>query len=118
MESEKQTIILSGQARLPKNLSAEEVIQIIIEMNPDTDEIIDVSCSPCSSVIDKFLRKLMTGKSMESGPADLLEAIENRFHHRSQKAILTALRDLFREYREYRERTPLVSGGQPNDFRS
>ena len=104
MASEKATLVLGGQARLPKELSTGEVFQIVVEMNPETNEILEVSCGPCVPIIEKFVRELLIGVNLEADLSDLLEAVDKRLHHRSKKAVSTAVKDLVREFREYKYR--------------
>ena len=101
MEPKGRTLVLGGQARLPKELSSGEVFQVVVELDPDTVEVLEVSFAPCLPVIEKMLRQLMIGMNLETGVNDLLNEIEQRLHHKSKKAVMTAIKDLVREYREY-----------------
>ena len=104
MSSEKETLVLGGQARLPKELSTGEVFQIVVEMNLKTGEISEVSCGPCVSIIEKFVKELLTGVSLETDLNKVLEEVDKRLHHRSKKAVSTAIKDLLRELREFKNR--------------
>jgi len=104
MASEKETLVLGGQARLPKELSTGEVFQIVVEMNPETKEIFEVSCGPCVPIIEKFVREVLIGVNLEVDLNDILEVVDRRLHHRSKKAVSTAIKDLVREIREYNYR--------------
>ena len=112
MKSGAPTLIIGGQARLPKELSTGEVFQIIAEVDPERSEVLDVSFSPCLPVLDKMLREIVVGANLEMESSRLMEIIEERLHHRSKKAVITAIKDLAREYKEFRYRTPKESGEQ------
>ena len=104
MKPKGRILVLGGQARLPKELSAGEVFQVVVELDPATVEVLEVSFAPCLPVIEKMLRQLMIGMNLETDVNDLLDEIEQRLHHKSKKAVMTAIKDLFREYREYKYR--------------
>jgi len=104
VSSPKRTIVLGGQARLPKELSTGEVFQIVVELDLATGEVIDASFGPCLPVVEKMLKHYMMGINLETETPDVLKVIEQRLSHKSRKAILTAIKDLLREYREYQYR--------------
>ena len=49
MLNRKTSLILGGQARLPKELSAGEVFQVAVELDPAGNKVLAVSCGPCVS---------------------------------------------------------------------
>jgi hypothetical protein len=102
MGSNRPTLILGGQARLPKELSTGTVLQIVVELDVERNRVLDVNCSPCIPLIEEFLKQSMSGMNLEQDMETLLEAIEKRLVHRSKKAVGTAVKDLVREYREYK----------------
>ena len=107
MERKRSTLFVGGQARLPKELSMGEVFQVIVELDPDTAKVIQASCHPCPPMIENFLRELMVGMNLETEADHLLEVIQQRLYHKSQKAILAAIRDLIREYKESQKGIPV-----------
>ena len=57
MVSEKPTMIVGGQARLPRELSSGgTVLQVVIKLDPTKGEVLEISCSPCVPLIDKLLK--------------------------------------------------------------
>lgn len=102
MGSNRPTLILGGQARLPKELSTGTVFQLVVELDFERNEVLDVNCAPCLPLIERFLKQAMTGMNLEEDMETLLEGIEKRLIHRSKKAVSTAIKDLVREYREYK----------------
>ena len=101
MNHNAETFIFGGQARLPKELSAVEVFQVIAHVEVPTGKVIEVDFMPCPSLIIGMLKQMMVGMSLQTDVSDLLVQIEQRLFHKSKKAAITAIKDLAREYREY-----------------
>ncbi len=101
MASGRPTLVLGGQARLPKDLSTGILLQVVVELDPDRNEVLDACCSPCVPIIERLLKQLIVGINLETEIDVVLEGIEKRLHHRSKKAVSTAVKDLLREYKEY-----------------
>lgn len=112
MNSESPTLIVGGQARLPKDLSTGEPLQVVVELDSNTNQILDVSFGPCQPVLQEFLIGILKGTNIETDTEMVLDAITKRVRHRSQKAILAAVRDLAREYNEFKYGVP--KGPQEN----
>ncbi len=101
MKSDVNTLIVGGQARLPKELSTGEVFQVVVELDQNTNKVLEASFSPCLPVIEKMLRQQMIGMSLDAEEHHILESIEQRLHHRNKRAVITAIKDLVREYKEF-----------------
>jgi len=101
MDHNAGMFIFGGQARLPKELSAVEVFQVIAHVDVPTGKVVEVDFMPCPPLIIGMLKQMMVGMSLQSDANDLLLQIEQRFFHKSKKAVITAIKDLVREYREY-----------------
>jgi hypothetical protein len=98
----RRTWVVGGLARLPKELSSGEALQVVVELDADTGKVMEASLTPSMPVIEKLLRELLIGMDLETGVNDFMEAVERRLHHRSKKAVLAAVRDLVMAYREGR----------------
>jgi len=101
MGSKYNTLKLGGFSRLPKELSAGEGLQVIIELDLGNFKIMDCSWNPCFPVVEDFLKKMMIGIHIENDFDTLLAAIEQRLILKSKRAFIAALRDLKRCYQEY-----------------
>ncbi len=99
-EMTKASLIISGQARLPKDLFPQAVFEVVIEVDRDSGDILDASVGPCLPVVTNFLNRLIIGTNFKAGVKDLLEAINLRIHSRNKKAILAAIRDAIRNYED------------------
>ena len=108
MDSAIETLMIGGQARLPKELSLGEVFQTVVELDPSTNEVLDASFSPCSPIIERMLKQMMIGINLTTEVAGLLDTIEKRLHHRNKKAVITSIKDMAREYREYQDRKKAI----------
>ena len=106
MKEEKQTVYMGGQSRLPKDLSQGEPFQVVVEFEPETAKVVEASFSPCLPIVSDFLRGLMIGINLETETEPVLEEISKRFRHRSQKAVIAAIRDMLREYKEFKYGVP------------
>ena len=104
MKPNERTLIFGGQARLPKEISANEVFQVIAEVDLQTGKVRDVDFTPCPPSIARMLKRLMVEMSMPDDVNDLLIEIEHRLFHKCKKAVITAIKDLVREFREYQYR--------------
>jgi len=104
MTNSEGVLIFGGQARLPKELSAAEVFQVIAEVESTSGKILEVEFSPCPLLIARMLKQMVIGMSLQNDVGDLLREIEQRLFHKNKKAVITAIKDLFREYREYQYR--------------
>lgn len=103
------TFVFGGQARLPKEISAIEVFQVIAHVEVATGKVVEVDFMPCPTLITGMLRQMMVGMSLQSDVGDLLVQIEQRLYHKSKKAVITAIKDLVREYREFLYRASKAS---------
>lgn len=104
MKLDEKTLIFGGQARLPKELSDNEVFQVIAAVEVDTGKIVEADFRPCPPLILEMLKQMMTGMSLPNDVNDLLVEVDRRLFHKSKKAAITAIKDMAREYREYQYR--------------
>ena len=109
MNYKGKILIFGGQARLPKELSAAEVFQVVAAVEVDTGKVVEVDFTPCPLLIMGMLKKMMVGMSVQNDVNDLIIEIELRLFHKSKKAVITAIKDLFREFREYQYRLSKIS---------
>jgi Domain of unknown function (DUF3870) len=100
----ERTLIFGGQARLPKELSDNEVFQVMVAVEVDTGKIVEADFTPCPPLIMGMLKQMMIGMSLPNDVNDLLAEVDRRLFHKSKKAAITAIKDLAREFREYQYR--------------
>ena len=104
MKQKGRTLIFGGQARLPQELSASEVLQANVEIEMETGKVLDADFKPCPALIARTLKQMMIGISLPDDLNDLLSEIERRLFYKGKKAVITALKEMVRECREYQYR--------------
>jgi len=115
MASKGTTMIFGGMARLPKEFTEAEVLQVITEVDAATGKVLEVELVPPSPMILKLLRPLMVGICLKDDYHDLLTEIEQQLFHRTKKAVIVAVKDMIREYRESQMPKPVLSSN-PDPF--
>ncbi|MBI3610188.1 MAG: DUF3870 domain-containing protein [Nitrospirae bacterium] len=100
MQPKERTLIVGGMARLPKEISEAEVFQVIAEVDAATGKVLEVDIAPSSPLILEMLKQILVGNSLLNGVGNLLREIDQRLFHRSKKAVIVAVKDMAREYRE------------------
>ncbi|MBI3995349.1 MAG: DUF3870 domain-containing protein [Nitrospirae bacterium] len=100
MLSKEKILIIGGMARLPKEISEAEVFQVIAEVDAENAKVLGVEISPSSPLILEMLKQILVGVSLRDDAHALLQEIELRLFHRAKKAVIVAVKDMVREYRE------------------
>jgi len=100
MPTQEKKLIFGGMARLPKEFTDAEVFQVIAAVDPSTGKVSDVEILPDSPMILKLLKPMMVGMSLPGDLPDVLQKIELQLFHRYKKAVLVAVKDMVREFRE------------------
>ncbi|UCC96230.1 MAG: DUF3870 domain-containing protein [Candidatus Omnitrophota bacterium] len=100
--SRAETLVISGSARLPKELSGEGNtgrLWVELEIIADTSEIVDFSCSRVSRLGEKMLREALLGHEIEEGIKNAVNEVEKRFFSIIKRATIAALEDACMAYR-------------------
>jgi hypothetical protein len=77
-------------------------IGFVVEV--DTDTIIDVSCSATIRTTNDFVMSLFVGKKLVEPNLKFEEEIKRRYHASSQRAIIVAYKDAFKQYNEIKSK--------------
>jgi len=99
-----KTLIFSGNARLPENVTAKHVfgyLSIELEVDPVNFKIADVSCTLLPSLGEKVLVNALMGCEIEEGIKNAVSEIESRFFSTTKRAIIAAVEDAHRRYVDY-----------------
>jgi hypothetical protein len=107
MPPKERTLIVGGQARLPKEITEAEVFQVIAEVEAATGKVLAVEIAPIAPLILEMLKQLLVGVSLKNDMHELLQEIELRLFHRAKKAVIVATKDMAREYRESQAPKPI-----------
>ena len=96
------TIYLTGEAKAPSNnpiTSQFGLFYVAFEIAPDTHRILDVYCTATLALTRNFIRSLFVDADI-TDPGRLIERIQRRYHGSSQKALITAVNNAAKKYRE------------------
>jgi hypothetical protein len=100
MQTKDRTLIFGGMARLPKEITEAEVFQVIAEVDEATAKVLKIEIDPGSMLILELLKQTLVGMSLKNDVYVLLQEIDQRLFHRAKKAVIVAVKDMAREYRE------------------
>lgn len=107
-----EIILISAYAKLPSGTASSEmygVMALVFLIDVAEGTIVDVDCTLSTRMAERFVAKLLTGKSLRNGPKELIDLIEAVYHGSAQKAIITALRDISNKYGRIRSQRGLLS---------
>lgn len=100
------TLIFSGTARLPENISAKHVygcFTIEVEVDPRDNKIVDASGTMLPALGEKILLSALIGYEMEEGIRNACDQIERRFYSVTKRAVIAALESVYQWHRRYLE---------------
>ncbi len=101
---EKNTVLLSGYAKLPTNITAEmvyEVLAVAVLFDKRSGIILAAEASMVTNIAKKFIAELLVGYNLNDGPDELMDDFENYYHGNAKRALETAMRMIFSKYQEY-----------------
>lgn len=105
MSNIKNTILVGGQARLPKELSENVVLLVMAILEKSTGKILEVECIPCMNLIQKLLADILLGKNIPEDLETILNELDDRLIYKGKRALMTAIKDLTREYQDQKFQT-------------
>lgn len=100
-----QTFLLSGHARLPAESAAKTVYDILtvtVEVDADTWTVLQMDSTLITPVAQQFLRRHLVGIALSGSPEPVLEDLEHVYHAGAKRAVIAAVRDLYRNAAEIR----------------
>lgn len=103
-----ETIVISGTARLPENITAKHVFgyfTIEMEVDPTDSKIVDCSCTMVPFLGQKILCNVLLGYGIEKGIRNAVKEVERRFFSVTKRAVIAALEDAYKWYKIYKEET-------------
>lgn len=108
----KGTFFMAGHARLPKGMavrSVYETLTITIEADHKYHVIIEASCTLATEHGRDFIAQILRGYSLRDGIEEITQEISYHYQGKAQNAIVSALKDLYRQYTSY------LNGDKPQD---
>lgn len=107
MDNQKHnTILFTGYAKLPSNITAGEmynVIGVIVVIDMEREEIIEADCTLATELARRYASEAMLGYNLKNGIEPLLRRIDQIYQGSAKRAIITALRVIYDKYRSYKE---------------
>ena len=103
------TVLLSGYAKLPNNITAESVYQtlaVAVLFDKRSGIIVEAEASMVTNIARKFISHLLVGYNLNDGPEELMENFEAYYHGNAKKALETAMRMVFNKYQDYLAEKP------------
>lgn len=102
LEMKDHYVLVAGFAQLPKGtpiFELQKTIGCILVIDPDNDTIIDATFTFLQELTNQFISSVIKGKSIEDIDSIIVD-IENRFIVPPQKAVIQALIEAKKKYRE------------------
>ncbi len=103
--SGRKHILVTGYARAPTGTSMYEVYKhagIVLEIDPETDTIVDAQFTVVTALATRFLKELLVGCELEHGLEPLIQEIRERYLAPSQEALVKALRVAAQRYYDHK----------------
>lgn len=107
------TVLVTGYAKAPQGTSMYEVFKhvgIVLEIDPNTDTIVDAEFTVVTEVASRFLRDLLRGYDLRQGLEPLVATIRQRYFAPSQEALIKAVRVAVQRYRDHVAGTAVPEG--------
>lgn len=98
-------VLFSGYAKLPTNITAEAVYNIMavaVLVDQRSGIILEAEATMVTGLARRFIAELLVGYNLNDGPEGLMELLETYYHGSAKKALETALRLVFARYEDYR----------------
>lgn len=102
---DKKTMFFSGKARPIEGITAEKLYGMVtvgLEIDMETGVIVDADCTLSTDVARNFFARIVTGYNLSLGLEPLLEKIRLRYHGEVVKAIGAALKNVYRDFNNYK----------------
>ena len=75
---------------------------LAFEVDEQTEQVLDFSCTHTLDLTEKFLKKLFVGQHFPSADTWLEEVLERRYGGSSRRAVPVSYRDALKRYRAMR----------------
>ncbi|MGH1286997.1 DUF3870 domain-containing protein [Bacillus toyonensis] len=100
----KGTFFMAGHSRLPKGMAVRsmyETLTITIEADHKYHVIIEASCTLATEHGRGFVAQILRGHSLRDGIEEIVQDITDHYQGKAQNAIVSAVKDLHRQYVSY-----------------
>jgi hypothetical protein len=100
------TIFIAGHARLPSGMAAQnmyETLTITAEIDKNYGVIVTASCTLATLHGQEFVQQMLRGYSLQDGIDKPIEIVRNHYLGKAGNALISALKDLYKQYGTYIE---------------
>lgn len=111
--SKVETVYVVGESRTNGDNAITKIYNsfyLTYEVNLETDEIVDFSCTHTVDLTERFLSKLFVGRNMIQLKDTLETELNLRYGGSSKKAILVAYLDALKRYRVLKDANQMQQG--------
>jgi hypothetical protein len=99
------TIICVGYSRLPEGMAAKNLygtMGVGLEIDPCTNRIVKTSSTFITNMCSEFLNDILVGHCLDDGIEQPIAEFERRYFGLGKKAVVSAIRDAFNQYKIYK----------------
>lgn len=99
----KGTVLISGYAKLPANITSEEVYKTLVVValvDIEFGTIVNAECSVVTDVAKNFIASMIIGYNLNDGPEKLIGRFDALYYGQAKKAIETSLKMIFSKFKE------------------
>ncbi|MEH7086940.1 DUF3870 domain-containing protein [Neobacillus drentensis] len=102
-QSELNTVLVTAYAKAPQGSAMYEVYKhagIILEIDPNTNLIINAEFTFLADLTKDFFRRMMVGYDLSKGIDDLIQRVEKHYFAPSTNSVIVALKAAYKRYIE------------------
>ncbi|GEK60070.1 hypothetical protein CHL76_11695 [Marinococcus halophilus] len=95
-------VFIAGHARLPEGMAAQSMFQtltVTVEIDREYGVILESSCTLATAHGREFINRLLKGYSLRNGIEKPINLIEHNYSGKAKNAIISALKDLYKQYK-------------------
>lgn len=100
------TVFIAGHARLPSGMAAKsiyETLTITAEIDKTYGVIVSAGCTLATLHGREYVQQLLRGYSLQDGIEQPIQEVKNHYHGKAGNALISALKDLYKQYEVYVE---------------
>ncbi|MEH7307093.1 DUF3870 domain-containing protein [Neobacillus drentensis] len=100
---ELNTVLVTAYSKAPQGSAMYEAYKhtgIILEIDPATNEIINVEFTFLADLTKDFFRRMMVGYDLSNGIDELIQRVEKHYFAPSTNSVIVALKAAYKRYME------------------
>src|SRR5699024_6480856 len=102
---EMNSVLVTGYSKAPQGTSMYEIYKhagIVLEVNLETDVIIDVECTFVAKLTNEFFKRLLVGFDLKDDFQNIVQRIKKYYYTPSQQATIVALQVATQRYWDHK----------------